>query len=1271
MQKIFILITCCLWHISAYGQVDLKEVTPSAINKCTGSIAFSIRGLASYSVYLTGEYNGEELYIDNDQLHDQIYDNIFTNLCPGDYELRLVSRFGCEYIFSATVGQICDLEVVFETTPYCGAPSLYQGDGTITAIPINEVGEVTYIWSNGATTPTIEHLPPGNYLVTITDERNCTATSRATLNDYNPLSIDHRIASYCDGTGTIELAVNNGLPPYSYRWSNGAISQNLTHTPAGIYQVTVTSANGCSSEQEIELPTNNGTYLSGISVSIVQATCLGRDNGTIRIEEQGMGLPPYTYTVSDTDGNTIFNANSSGPVEVNDLIGGAAYEILVVNSIGCENTTTFYNTPGDAPFNVSVVADPVCIGEAGDIVAVVNGFGGDYTYHWRDFATGEEIGNGASTLSHVPAGSYVLSVTDGEDCRVEEFVTLEELPELRYTLDVVQGCNRSNGIGSITVNVEQSTHPRSYLWSTGETTAIIRPESVGNYCVTVTDFCNVPVVRCIDGPAAPITIDGYVTNGNTSSRIDITVNGGHGNYTYEWSHGAITEDAAGLSTGTYTVVVKDGIGCEAEASFRVSNCNPAALDITIVNRSSPTVDCTRESAIAINGMSGTFPLKLRVYSENGTVVYSEIFEEAPPRWYEITLPHGNYTITLTDPCGNVIEEEKDSLSYNGQYELENRTYRAFGYNVQLKLRNCDGACGGCKKLKLTVKSRSDIYYTIIWPDETRTTAYTNSEGQWRYNGSRNYFFDEADKPYFVTVRTSLGCEVVIPVNDGNLVNGVGIVSAPTVDDSWENTEFYIKSYLVEGGFVSTDYYDFRATDRCGEGSVIVNNNDAVWDYTPHQKSAPCAGGGILESHIIIDGQISNYQYNIRAGASLFNNTDLPPPLGEFWKTEVPSGFVCQQGSGGYCIFDEKDVFGRGDFTFPESWGKDTYVAVGYCNALTPSDSNPAGDCDGDGVINALDPCDCDPLDLCDTDGDGTGNNCESIVINEEVAPLGNGRVDIVTTITHLQGLSFTCKWYNSSGNLVDTDCSGLYDVPSGTYRLEIMDEEECLEERVIDASGCDSPILVTLQYHEDGGEVQAEIRGGSGDYTLRWVVTDLGSGELIFEKTILGQENTRSSLVLPDPCQKVKVCLTVSDDLNFCPPVTKCINVNPNCFNGLQEIERDPEAEQSHIPEFENNEQRLNSILTQSDPFLVFTTYPNPFEEVINIRTSAEWLRTDWNIQLYDVLGQRVPAEFTQLGEQHVSLRIPENMATGLYTLVILDKEGKVLHTAKLIHQAK
>jgi pimeloyl-ACP methyl ester carboxylesterase len=70
-----------------------------------------------------------------------------------------------------------------------------------------------------------------------------------------------------------------------------------------------------------------------------------------------------------------------------------------------------------------------------------------------------------------------------------------------------------------------------------------------------------------------VTASGIVTDetGTNNGAINLSVSGGSGNYTFDWSNGMQTEDIAGLSGGTYTVIIQDASGCFLTESFTVQS----------------------------------------------------------------------------------------------------------------------------------------------------------------------------------------------------------------------------------------------------------------------------------------------------------------------------------------------------------------------------------------------------------------------------------------------------------------------------------------------------------------------------------------------------------------------------------------------------------------------------------------------------------------------------------------------------------------------------
>ena len=168
----------------------------------------------------------------------------------GDYTVTVTDINGCTATASATVTEPAGY--VASTTVDANVSCNGGADGSATAALTGGNGNLTYAWSNAATTATVTGLSAGDYSVTVSDNKGCSATTSVTITEPTALNGEMGVTlDYGANNGTAGIAVAGGTGDYTYAWDSDPVQTGslATGLPAGAYTVTVTDANGCTLEQ--------------------------------------------------------------------------------------------------------------------------------------------------------------------------------------------------------------------------------------------------------------------------------------------------------------------------------------------------------------------------------------------------------------------------------------------------------------------------------------------------------------------------------------------------------------------------------------------------------------------------------------------------------------------------------------------------------------------------------------------------------------------------------------------------------------------------------------------------------------------------------------------------------------------------------------------------------------------------------------------------------------------------------------------------------------
>ncbi|MBL31468.1 MAG: hypothetical protein CMP62_01910 [Flavobacteriales bacterium] len=562
-------------------------------------------------------------------------------------------------------------------------------------------GPYNYSWlPNGETTQDLENVPAGIYFVTVLDDFECIYTDTVLVTEPDPLVLTHsHIDVACNGgsSGSIDLAVTGGTPdggPYTYSWSNGATTEDISDLEIGTYTVTVTDDNLCAESLTVVIVEPDSLELS---VLITDVSCAGLLDGEIDLEVAG-GSPdggPYTYSWD----------NGETTEDITGLETGL-YTVTVTDDSLCVAVETYFVPEPDSLLVDIVVTDVLCAGGSdGAIELEVSGGSGVYTYGWSTGAISEDI-------SSLTAGLYTFTINDGS-CSQTDTIQVFEPDSLSLNPIVFDiSCNGlDDGIIdlSVTGGIPFGDGTYTYEWSNGATTEDLNNLSAGTYSVTVTDAngCIVEGDFIINDPdSLEISIesatDFLLCFGDTIGSIDIAVSGGtldSGSYTYSWSNGETTEDIIGLTSGTYTVIVTDDNDCSDTLVYEIESPDPFVFTELITD-----VSCNgfSDGAIDLEVTGGTPDGGPYTYSWSNGETTEDIGGLSP----------GVYTVVVTDvnlcvDSASYIIDELNPLDISLDYAPD--SLACFGDTIG--------------SIEITVSGGTGIgTYTYLWDTDDASTS---------------------------------------------------------------------------------------------------------------------------------------------------------------------------------------------------------------------------------------------------------------------------------------------------------------------------------------------------------------------------------------------------------------------------------------------------------------------------------------------------------------------------------------------------------------------
>lgn len=404
-------------------------------------------------------------------LPQPILSDTLHNALPGLYVCRVTDSNGCTDTL-----QVLSPHYTMALQPLSRPSACSNGKAWV--IPQQGMAPFTYTWNMNlpVISDTLHNLDVGTYRCIVSDGTGCT--------DSVDVAVSARLVSaaaiiqqqvYCtSASGILSAVVGAGIPPYSYNWSTNPAqnTQQATGLTAGQYLCQITDGEGCTFSVNRNLVLQNVT-LTPTALVTGPEQCLA-SNGAISIALNSAGPYSIFWNTQPPDSGTYISGLSAG-----------TYNWQAIDTFGCTGSGQATVIRNLASITASLqVTHTTCLSNDGSITALPANGTAPYTYTWSTQPVQHTQG-----IQQLALGSYSVVITDHQGCTgtfTEEvqLMNQQQASQIQIVSQIL--CNPPTGaVLSAVANGIQA--PFTYLWSNGQTSAVIHNVPAGTWHVQITD----------------------------------------------------------------------------------------------------------------------------------------------------------------------------------------------------------------------------------------------------------------------------------------------------------------------------------------------------------------------------------------------------------------------------------------------------------------------------------------------------------------------------------------------------------------------------------------------------------------------------------------------------------------------------------------------------------------------------------------------------------------------------------------------------------------
>ncbi len=499
-------------------------------------------------------------------------------LAAGFYRLSITDSRGCqsqtEFILNNPNPPPVSIDSLSVQIPLC------HGDSNGRILAITPLSSLSFLWSNGETTPLATALPAGRHELKVSTANGCEFFWVYEMEEPDSLQVEVKTTpSVCafDQAGSAHALVTGGLgAPYTIKWSNGWQGEKAVGLNGGPLAYTISDHGGCQLMDTIQIP-GSTEPLRYESIEVKPSTSCQYPNydGEIKVKGAG-GTAPYR--------NFWYGFYPSDSIQ---RLAPGLYTFELIDSLGCsihEEAFIAGPTP-DFPVVRLSMTDSICDGGPDfDLEIQVLGGNPPFTYTWlRDFGTSSTVVGSGPVLSDVYSFRTTCLIEQASGCdllvKTRPWSKWKAVPDFGFARPHP---NPQGPQGVIQAAASRVKKPfdYSYQWDSGERTSVISGLSPGNYGATFTDsgWCTVAAAFELEPAFSPYKISAEIVHDCKSlgmGEIRLHIPPALQAYSLQWEHGPTHSSLTGLYPGTYRLAVFDSTSfCVEKYSFHLRESLP-------------------------------------------------------------------------------------------------------------------------------------------------------------------------------------------------------------------------------------------------------------------------------------------------------------------------------------------------------------------------------------------------------------------------------------------------------------------------------------------------------------------------------------------------------------------------------------------------------------------------------------------------------------------------------------------------------------------------